>query len=171
MSIWMRIASLFGIVVLHVTFMPLLFSSVFNPITLIVVAVVWTALLGFPAVLFLLVSVIIICDSILFGSMQFTSLYFVLVSYSVSFFMKRTLLGERSVFGFFILAFFAGGATIGYPLFEELVTGASIRSFSFVSAGLHFFLALLLFFILVPILRWVESIIRTLRQEAQFSIK
>jgi len=171
MSLWMRIMSIFGIVVLHVTFVPVLFPSVSTPITLIVAAVVWTALLGFPAVLSPLISVMVICDSILFGSIQFTSLYFILVSYSVSFFMKRTLLGERSALGSFILALFAGGATVGYPLFEGLLVGVSVTSFSFTNVWLHFFLALLLFFILVPILKWFESIIRTLRQESQFSIK
>jgi hypothetical protein len=114
MSIWMRILNMAGIILLHLALIPLLFPFASVPIVLVVVSVLWTALLGFPSVLPPLLTVIIICDSILFGSVQFSSLYFIGVSYSVSFFMKRTLLGEQSGLGFFVLALFAGIATVGY---------------------------------------------------------
>lgn len=171
MSIWMRIASIAGVVLLHTAFIPMLFSSVSVPVTLVVAAVIWTAFLGFPAVLFPLLTVVIICDSILFGSVQFTSLYFIGASYSVSFFMKRTLLGERSGLGFIVLAVFAGGAAIGYPVFDWLLVGSPKERLDLTGMFPSFFLTLFLFALLVPVLRWFESVIRTLRQEAQFSLK
>ncbi len=171
MSTWVRFVSIFSVVVLHIAIVPVFFSGVSTPIALVVVAVVWTALLGFPAVLLPLLSVVVICDSILFGSIQFASLYFVLVAYAVSFFMKRTLLGERSALGFFILAIFAGGAAGGYVFFNQLVIGITKESYPFWSMLSDSLLAFALFFLLAPLLRWFESVIRTLRQEAQFAIK
>lgn len=171
MSIWVRCLSVFSVVVLHIAIVPVFFLGVSTPITLVVVAVVWTALLGFPAVLFPLLSVVVICDSILFGAFQFASLYFVLVAYAVSFFMRRTLLGERSGLGFFILAIFAGGAAGGYVFLNQLLIGITKESYPFGDMLSDSFLAFTLFFLLAPLLRWFELVIRTLRQEAQFAIK
>ncbi len=171
MSIWMRILNMAGIILLHLALIPLLFPSVSVPIVLVVVSVLWTALLGFPSVLPPLLTVIIICDSILFGSVQFSSLYFIGVSYSVSFFMKRTLLGEQSGLGFFVLALFAGIATVGYFFFDWILNKGAVESLTPSNIFPDFLLALLLFAVLLPVLRWFESVIRTLRQEARFSVK
>lgn len=167
----MRLASIASIILLHVALVPVFFSGVATPVTLVVAAVVWTALLGFPAVLFPLISVIVVSDSILFGAFQFTSLYFILVAYSVSFFMKRTLLGERSGVGFLVLALFAAGATGGYIVFHQLVVRGLGLGFSLAKIGADILLALCLFVLLVPWLRWFESVIRTLRQDTLFAIK
>lgn len=171
MSTWIRIASIASVVLLHIVLMPTLFPSISVPIALVTTSVVWTALLGFPAVLPPLLTAIIICDSILFGSVQFGSLYFVGVSYSVSFFMKRTLLGERSGLGSAVLAIFTGGAVIGYPIFAWLSTGMPTENPIPANMLSDFFLAIFFFIVLIPVLRWFESMIRTLRQDAQFSIK
>ena len=171
MSIWMRILNMIGIILLHLALIPLLFPSVSVPIVLVVVSVLWTALLGFPSVLPPLLIVVIICDSILFGSVQFSSLYFIGVSYSVSFFMKRTLLGEQSSLGFFVLALFAGIATVGYSFFDWLLNSGAAENLTLSNIFPDFLSALFLFVVLLPILRWFESVIRTLKQEAQFSLK
>ncbi len=171
MSTWIRILSVLSVVVIHVSLIPVFFPGVLAPVTLVVVAVAWTAILGFPAVLFPLISTVVICEGILFGSIQFSSLYYIVVAYSVSFFMKRTLLGERSGLGYFILALFAGVSTSGYVLFDWLRQGVWNESLSLSSMLTDFVLAMIVFIVLVPVLKWFESVIRTLRQDSQFSIK
>ncbi len=179
-----RVFSMIGLITLHVAGITVLSSGQLAPVVLITAAIVWTTLLGFPAVLWPLLTTLIISDSLLFGGVQLPSIYLVLVAYAVSFFMKRTLVGEANGLSFLLLALSAGVAAPGYLVFAWLVDRVVPFSASSVSVvtpflwdasfwviGLNMVCGVACYLILTPVLVWCERMIRVLSQDAAFSIK
>ncbi len=181
MSIWIRIGSVVCVLALHLSFISLVPLGIIVPVVPIAATVIWTFLFGFPRVLWPVCFMIVVSDSVLFGAVRFISVYFVLVAYVVSFFMKRTLVGDRDRMSSFLLSLFAGAAGGGYVFFIWLL-GYSMSNLSdwsrvsfwsmFVGTiGLNACLTMLSYILLFPVLQWFENTIRAFRWDGSFVVK
>lgn len=179
MIFWIRLIAISVLTALHFSIVQVFSSMDVPPAVLIGGAIVWTVLLGFPRSLYQLFFLILVSESILFGKIEFFSVYFVLVAYTTSFIMKRTLVGDRTGLSFLILACFSMLANIGFVFFEEIlyVLGhggalSSVFQIFFLKttyrAGLvGFFVYPVVFFILNS----CEKMIRNIRQATQFTVR
>lgn len=179
MIFWIRLFVLSLLIALHLSVVQIFSSSDVPPVILINSALVWTLLLGFPRSLLPLSFLVIATQSILFGSIELFSLYFVLVAYVTSFMMKRTLIGNGTWLNFLVLACFSMIGSIGFSVFEEFLYamyhGKNIFTmFSVLSSG-HIFFGGLMSFILFPLVFFLlnssERIIRDIRQATQSIVK
>lgn len=176
MSIWIHIGSIACVLALHLSFVSLVpIGGIIVPVVPIAATVIWTFLFGFPRVLWPVCFVIVVSDSILFGAVRFTSVYFVLVAYAVSFFMKRTLVGDRDKMSSFLLSLFAGAAGGGYVFFIWLLgygmPNVSSWSMFVGTIGLNACLTMFSYMLLLPVLQWFENTTRSLRWDGSFVVK
>lgn len=185
MSLWIRFFTIIVLIALHIGFVSVASFGMLAPVVLIDTAVAWTMILGFPGVLLPLCSILFITDNVLFGSVMPHSIYFIMVAYAVSFFTKRTILGDRSGFGILLLSLLSGVFAVGYSIFvwllavgkhffthtqpESMVT---YWSMTFQSVTLSFVVTCFFYGILSMVLERIERGIRILRQQdTQYSIK
>lgn len=150
------------------------------PVTLIAATLVFTTLLGFPGALPYIVVMIMIVDSILFGMVRYTSIFFIGIAYATSFSLKRTLLGDQSTLGVLILSFLSGVISIGYSSFLwffawgnsilGLASDAPYWSLQPQPFLRTFLLGAFLYGIFWLIFSRIEAAIRTMQQNSQYMI-
>ena len=180
MSFLIRIFVVLCVIALHLSFIQTISFGIFAPVTLIAATLVLTTFLGFLGALPYIVVMILIVDSILFGVLQYTSVFFIGIAYMASFSLKRTLLGDRSTLGVLVLSILSGIISIGYIGFLWIFewgstifgTISDVPYWSLESQPLlyTFLLGSLLYGILWFILGRIEAVIHTMQQNAQYII-
>ncbi len=179
MTFWIRLLTLVILIALHLSSVQIITAHTFPPVVLIASTIALTVILGFPQSLLPILFLIVATESITSGRIPFSATYFILAAYTTSFVMKRTLIGDRTGLSFFMLAAFAGGVSMGFPIFQELLWWFGLQE-SFLSLWYWFswgtlattwlsgFCAYLFIF---WALNACEKVIQDIRQDAQFSLR
>lgn len=159
---FLRLFFIFSLVFFEFSFFDVLFPRISVPVTLIVSIVVWTLIVGFPRVLYMVIPLAVFFDIASFGTPGTLTLYAVPLAYATSF-LSRRLLIERHGMGMVLYALFASGGSFGYVVFHfiffqnnSLFWSAGILARFFLAvASSEILLPILLSALLFPVIHWI----------------
>ncbi|OGI19605.1 MAG: hypothetical protein A3J06_01115 [Candidatus Moranbacteria bacterium RIFCSPLOWO2_02_FULL_48_19] len=179
---FLRLLFILSLVFFEFSFFDVLFPRMAAPVILIVSIVVWTLLVGFPRVLYMVIPLSAFFDIASSGSLGSLTLYAVLLSYATSF-LSRRLLAEHHGTGMVLYALFASLGSFGYVVFNLLFgqensfswrADAFTEVFSAVATSkllLPIFLSALLFPILHRVIWRVEAYMSVVAQREILQVK
>lgn len=110
-------------VLFQISFVPAFFSGIRTPGIILALAISWTVISGFSKIYIWLIFMAVLLDIFSYQRVGVNPVFFVLVSYSVSFFSRRFLV-DHKIWGILILIVFISISTVAYyfaaPYFANL---------------------------------------------------
>lgn len=179
---FLRLLFILLLVSFEFSFFDILFPQIAVPIILIASIVIWTLILGFPRVLYMVIPLTVFFDITSSGTLGILTLYAVLLAYATSFLSRRLSVEYRGL-DIVLYALFASLASLGYVIFNFIFSRGS--SFTW-SAGifnqlflvivssqllLSFFLSALSFPLMYWIIRRFETYISLVTQREILQMK
>ncbi|MDP3957482.1 MAG: hypothetical protein Q8Q10_03215 [bacterium] len=179
---FLRLLFILSLVFFESSFFDVLLPKIVVPVILIVSIVVWTLLVGFPYVLYMVIPLSAFFDIASSGTLGPLTLYAVPLSYATNF-LSRRLLAEHHGTGMVLYALFASLGSFGYVVFYLLFAQGSSSSwhadifteaFPVIATSkllLPIFLSALLFPVLYRIIRRVEAYMSIVAQREILQMK
>ena len=110
-------------VLFQISFVPAFFSGIRTPGIILALAISWTVISGFSKIYAWLIFMAVLLDIFSYQRIGISPIFFIIVSYSVSFFSRRFLL-DHKIWGVLILIIFISISTAVYyfaaPYFTNL---------------------------------------------------
>jgi hypothetical protein len=177
-----RLFFILTLVFFEFSFFDILFPQISAPLILIVSAVVWGLVSGFPASLFMVVPLSVFFDIISAGMPGSLTLYVVPLVYTTSFLSRRILVEHHGI-GMILYALYAGIGALGYIVFDFIFFQNSafigtLNRFSYFltifSVSKIFLLAIIIFPIFMgvyKVIKYFEKYISSISQRDYLRVK